>query len=238
MRRRSSEASICFSDLLPREPLVLVVHREVELRREHVGVARPRLEHVAEERLRRAERVDVGGVDEVDAGVERGVDAGPRLVVRDAAAVGQPRAEADLRHAQVTVSELSQSHRSIVAKAARMPSGPATTLVVDGESRRPSSTCAPSAAPRRPLARALPRLRRVRDAGRGSRARTRTAPACPRRRACRAAAASPRRRRRRGVRAASRPACPSSTACSAAASCPRRSCSSAASRASASRRCS
>ena len=85
--------------LLAGEALVLVVHREVELCREHVGVARPRFEHVAEERLRRPERVDVGGVDEVDAGVERGVDAGPRLVVRDAAAVGQPRAEADLRHA-------------------------------------------------------------------------------------------------------------------------------------------
>ena len=46
-------------DLLAREALVssAVVHREIELRREDVGIARPRREHLAEELLCAAARV-------------------------------------------------------------------------------------------------------------------------------------------------------------------------------------
>ena len=48
---------------------------------------------------------------------------------RDAAAVGQPRAEADLRDVQVTVSELSESHgHDRSQNAAQVPSGPTTTV--------------------------------------------------------------------------------------------------------------
>ena len=53
-------------------------------------------EGLAEQRLGGAAPVDVGGVDEVDAGVEGRTHAGLRLRLGDAAGVGQPRAEADV----------------------------------------------------------------------------------------------------------------------------------------------
>ena len=151
--------------LLPREALVArVVHREVDLRREHVRVARPAGEHLAEELLRRAARVDVRGVDEVDAGVERRVDAGARLLVGDAAAVGEPRAEAISETCEVAVAELPVSHRgSIVPEVGTVAVGTWRTVIADGESRSRPARRAPSAARLRPLARPLPRLRRVRD---------------------------------------------------------------------------
>src|SRR5439155_22768404 len=58
-------------NLRPRQPAILVGHREVELRREHVGVARTRGEHLAEERLGLTAVVGVRRVDEGDAQVER-----------------------------------------------------------------------------------------------------------------------------------------------------------------------
>jgi hypothetical protein len=58
-------------DLGARQAAVAVRHREEDLGRQHVGIARPVLQNLAEELLRRAAPVDVGGVDEVDAEVER-----------------------------------------------------------------------------------------------------------------------------------------------------------------------
>ena len=63
-----------------------VAHRAVHLRREHDVVAAA-LQRLADDLLRLAARVDVGGVDEVDPGVERAVDDPDRLVV-----VGLPHA--------------------------------------------------------------------------------------------------------------------------------------------------
>ena len=54
-------------------------------------------EHLAEKRLGLAARVDVRRVDEVDADLERLFHARLRLRALDAAAIGEPRAEADLR---------------------------------------------------------------------------------------------------------------------------------------------
>ena len=128
MRRRRSDASSCLCTCARESPRSRFRHREVELRREHVRVARPRREHLAEELLRGAVRVDVRRVDEVDAGVERRVDARDRLLARNAAAEGQPRAEADLRDVQVARPELPVPHRAIVAKSAQMPSEPGRTV--------------------------------------------------------------------------------------------------------------
>ncbi len=77
-------------DLRAREPAAAVRHREEDLRREHVRVALPPGEHLAEELFGSAAGVDVRGVDEVDADLERLRDAGLGLVAPDAAAVGQP----------------------------------------------------------------------------------------------------------------------------------------------------
>ena len=96
--------------LLPRQPAVGVRHRAEELRREHVGVARTVPQHLAEELLGLAARVHVRRVDEVDADVERLRDASLGLAVVHAAAVGEPGAEADLRHLQVARAELSVAH--------------------------------------------------------------------------------------------------------------------------------
>src|SRR5581483_5753574 len=87
-----------------------VRHPEVELRREHVGVARPVGEHLAEELLRAAARVDVGRVDEVDPDLERLRDARLRALAPDRAAVGHPRAERDLRDVEVARAELPRAH--------------------------------------------------------------------------------------------------------------------------------
>ena len=79
-----------FAHPSPRAAAVLriVVHRVAELGRQHDSVAAAG-EELAEHVLRHAEVVDVGGVDERDAGVERHVEHLPALV-----AVGvAPRAE-------------------------------------------------------------------------------------------------------------------------------------------------
>ena len=60
--------------------------------------------------LGRAAPVDVGGVEEVDAGVERRLGAGARLLELDPAGVGEPRAERDLRDFEVRAAEFAISH--------------------------------------------------------------------------------------------------------------------------------
>jgi hypothetical protein len=97
-------------DLLPGEAAV-AVHGEEELRCEHIRVAWPVREHVTEEFLRPAPGVDVGGVDEVDPHLERFRYARRGLFVADAAAVGQPRAEADLGDFEVAGPEAAVAHR-------------------------------------------------------------------------------------------------------------------------------
>ena len=59
----------------------VVAHRAVDLRGEHDVVAPAAGQRLADDLLGLAARVDVGGVDEVDAGVERAVDDADRLVV-------------------------------------------------------------------------------------------------------------------------------------------------------------
>ena len=98
-------------DLRPRQPTVAVAHREVELRGEHVRVARPGAEHLAEELLRRAATVDVRGVDEVDPELEGAIDAGDRPVALDATAERQPGAERDLGDVEVARAEAAVLHR-------------------------------------------------------------------------------------------------------------------------------
>ena len=60
--------------------------RAAELRREHDTVSRSVGEDLAEERLAVARAVDVGGVEQRDPGVERGVDDGAGPLEVDAAA--------------------------------------------------------------------------------------------------------------------------------------------------------
>ena len=72
-----------------------------------------------EDFLRAAAAVDVRGVEEVDAELERDVDELVRGVVREAAAERRPRPEADLRDAQVAVTELPVLHYSSVSIWAR-----------------------------------------------------------------------------------------------------------------------
>jgi len=57
-----------------------VAHVALELGGEYEVVAAP-LEGLAHDLLGLAGRVDIGGVDEVDAGIERGVDDGGAVVV-------------------------------------------------------------------------------------------------------------------------------------------------------------
>jgi hypothetical protein len=96
-------------DLVAGETLS-VVRREEQLRREDVRVARAVGEHFAQKLFRAAARVDVGGVDEVDPDLERLRDASFGLIAWDAATVGQPRAEADLRDLELARAEPAVAH--------------------------------------------------------------------------------------------------------------------------------
>jgi hypothetical protein len=76
----------------------VVGHLAEHLGRQDVAVARPAGEDLPPGGLGGAAAVDVGGVEEVDAGLEGGVGAGAGLVGLDAARVGQPGSEGDLRY--------------------------------------------------------------------------------------------------------------------------------------------
>ena len=74
----------------------VLVHRHTELRGQHDIVATA-LERLADDLLRLAGGVDVGGVDEVDPGVQRAVDDADRVVVVGVAPGAEHhRAEAQL----------------------------------------------------------------------------------------------------------------------------------------------
>src|SRR5215218_10028744 len=82
-----------------------VAHRVVELGAEDDVVAAPAGERLADDLLGLALAVDVGGVDEVDPGVQRRVDDPDRLaVVRVAPRAEHHRAQTELadRHAGAT----------------------------------------------------------------------------------------------------------------------------------------
>ena len=59
----------------------VLAHRAVDLGREHDVVAPAAGERLADDLLGLAARIDVGGVDEVDPGIERAVDDPDRLLV-------------------------------------------------------------------------------------------------------------------------------------------------------------
>jgi hypothetical protein len=86
-------------DLRGRQPAVggVVRHLAPHLGGQDVGVAGAAGEDLAPGALRGAPAVDVGGVEEVDAGLEGGVGAGAGLLELYAAREGQPRAVRDLR---------------------------------------------------------------------------------------------------------------------------------------------
>jgi hypothetical protein len=89
----------------------IVAHRAVELRREHDVVAAAAGKGLADDLLGLPPRVDVGGVDEVDARVERAVDdADRRVVVGLAPRAEHHRAEAQRRDLHAGACERSLVH--------------------------------------------------------------------------------------------------------------------------------
>ncbi len=80
-------------------------------RDEHAG-ARPRLQGLGDQPFRAAVAIDVRGVDEGHASVERGVQRGERLAFLDLApaSADRPGAEADLADAAAGASENSLLH--------------------------------------------------------------------------------------------------------------------------------
>jgi hypothetical protein len=77
-------------DLRPRQAEIGVRHGKIELGREHVAVARPALQRLTEEGFCGSAAVDVRRVDEVDADVERRIEAGSCLLRLDSDAIGKP----------------------------------------------------------------------------------------------------------------------------------------------------
>src|SRR5205807_4962028 len=95
-----------------------------QLRREDVRVARPAREHSAEKRFGASARVHVRRVVEVDPDVERFRDARLRLLALDAAAVREPRAEADLGNVEVGRAELPVAHHGSLTIPGRAYASP------------------------------------------------------------------------------------------------------------------
>jgi hypothetical protein len=73
-----------------------VAHRKVDLRCEEVVVPRDALEGAPRNFLRPSPAIHVGRVEEVDAELERAVDARDGALVLDRPPVGEPGAERDL----------------------------------------------------------------------------------------------------------------------------------------------
>src|SRR4051812_14372559 len=90
----------------------VVAHRAVHLCCEHDVVAPAPGQRLADDLLGLAARVHVGGVDEVDPGVERGVDDADRLVVVLVAPTAEHhRAEAERTHLDAGAAEGAELHR-------------------------------------------------------------------------------------------------------------------------------
>ena len=99
-------------------------HREEDLGGQHVVVAVDPVQRPAHHLLGLAAPVHVRGVEEVDPELEGPVDAGRGRIVLDRSAVGQPRAEADLGHAQAACPQMPVAHASETSwrpSAARRP---------------------------------------------------------------------------------------------------------------------
>src|SRR6188472_3352810 len=96
--------------LIAGEPAAVRVHREEDLCGEDELLAPEVLEDLAPGGLGCADAVDVGGVEEVDAGVEGSAGAGLGLVLLHPAPVGEPGAEGDLRDLDVRVAEPAELH--------------------------------------------------------------------------------------------------------------------------------
>jgi hypothetical protein len=109
---RESEASICFITWA-RQTLVAVSHVAHQLGRQDIAVARTAGELLAEHGFGGAPAIDIGGIDEIDPEIEGPIQTGLGLVRLDADAIGQPRAEGDLRDLEVAGAELTVLHAII-----------------------------------------------------------------------------------------------------------------------------
>ena len=103
-----------------------VAHRHAGLGRQHHALP-PALQRLAEDLLGQAARVDVGGVDQVDPGVDAPIDLPPGLLDAGGADRGEPvaaaerhRAQPEHRHPEAGRSQLPILHRRIVTGRARL----------------------------------------------------------------------------------------------------------------------
>jgi hypothetical protein len=99
---------------------MILAHVRVDLGREHDVVAAAAGQRLADDDLGLALRVDVGGVDEVDPGVERGVNDSDALVVILVAPLAKHhRSEAQLAHRDAGASEWSMLHGLLLSGCPR-----------------------------------------------------------------------------------------------------------------------
>jgi hypothetical protein len=106
-------------DLRAREAAVAVRHLAHHLGRHHERFAQPSFQRPSENLLRSSLAVDVRGVEEVDAALERDVEESTRCLLVEGASERRPRPETDLRDPEVAVAERPEFHYGSVSIWAR-----------------------------------------------------------------------------------------------------------------------
>src|ERR1700748_3897292 len=75
--------------------------------------------------------VGIGGVEEIDACVERGFGAGAGLLLGHTAGIGQPGAEGDLRDLEVGAAKFAELHGSSLSVVLSVEKRRAKRLLAD-----------------------------------------------------------------------------------------------------------
>jgi hypothetical protein len=139
-------------DPAPRVPLPVqtLAHLAVELRREDDLVATAG-ERLPDDLLVLPLRVDVGGVDDVDPRVERGVDdPDPILVIGVPPGAEHHRAQAELAHLDAGCPQLPVLHgENLAAGAGHAPHGSRAGVSEEVVARSPTRAAAPRSHERR-----------------------------------------------------------------------------------------
>src|SRR5206468_1321814 len=97
-----------------------------DLGRNDRALTATRLEGAADQLLRAPVAIDVGGVDEIDAAIERRIERGERILVVDRPPIGadRPAAKSDFAQVPSGAGDMSFVHASSPLRLGQRPQSP------------------------------------------------------------------------------------------------------------------